>query len=153
MIIYIGSDHAGFPLKELLKDYLKSSECKIKDLDVLDVGTFSEDSVDYPDIAKELSLKVLNGSDSALGILICGTGIGMSIVANKVAGIRAAHVTDSTQARFARLHNDANVLCLGQRITGLAVAKDILDVFLSTSFEGGRHANRVQKIKDMEYGK
>ncbi|MFA5793147.1 MAG: ribose 5-phosphate isomerase B [Candidatus Gracilibacteria bacterium] len=152
MMIYIGSDHAGFPLKELLQKYLKSVEGRVKDVELVDCGTFSEDSVDYPDIAKEVSLKVL-GSEGALGILICGTGIGMSISANKVDGIRAAHVTDSTQARFARLHNDANVVCLGQRITGSEVAKDIVDTFLSTDFEGGRHANRVQKIKDLENGK
>jgi len=144
MNIYFGSDHAGHALKESLREHVKS-----KGINVVDMGVFTETTpVDYPDIAKEVSAKV--AVDGDLGILICGTGIGMSIAANKVKGIRAAHVCSSTEASFARLHNNANILTLGQRITGVEVAKDCVDSFLSTQFEGGRHDERVKKIMAME---
>jgi len=144
MNVYFGSDHAGHALKESLREHVKS-----KGINVVDMGVFTETKpVDYPDIAKELAAKV--AIDGDLGILICGTGIGMSIAANKVKGIRAAHVGTPTEARFARLHNNANILTLGQRITGVEVAKDCVDSFLSTEFEGGRHDERVKKIMALE---
>lgn len=145
MMIYIGSDHAGFNLKETLRQHMKD-----KGMNVVDVGTFSaEKRVDYPDFAQEVGQKVLENSGS-LGVLICGTGIGMSIAANKVKGIRAAHVADVTQARLARQHNNANVVTMGERTTGPETAKDIVDTFLSTDFEGGRHEGRVEKITALE---
>ena len=134
--IIIGSDHGGFNLKNAILDYLKS-----KGYEVEDYGCYSTESCDYPIIAKSVAQKVLD-SDSR-GILVCGTGIGVSIVANRFQGIRASHCTDTFTARMTRMHNNSNVLCLGERITGVGLALDIVDIWLKTEFEGGRHQNRI----------
>ena len=138
-MIIIGSDHGGFALKQQLIDYLTQ-----KGVRFVDKGTFTEDSVDYPDIAQAVCDEI---GDGDLGVLICGTGIGISIAANKHAGIRAALCCTEYSAKMAREHNDANVLCLGGRVIGVETAKAILDEFLSSSFSGGRHLNRVSKIE------
>ena len=143
-MIFIGGDHAGFELKGKIIEYLKE-----KNIEVEDEGTYSEESVDYPDFAKKVAEKVLN-NENALGILICGTGIGISMAANKVSGIRAALCTNETMAEYARKHNNANVLCIGARIIGEELARSIVNTFLSNEFEGGRHTKRVQKIIDIE---
>lgn len=139
-MIYIGSDHGGFELKQVIVQHLKEQE-----IDVIDCGTFSADRVDYPDIARVVCEKVLE--DDEQGILLCGTGIGMSMTANKFKGIRAAVCTDPYSSRMTRQHNDANVLCMGQRVVGEGLALDIVDSFLAAEFEGGRHKNRVEKIE------
>lgn len=144
MKLIIGSDHGGFILKEKIKEHLKS-----KGYDIDDVGTYSAESCDYPVIADKLTKKVLEDF-SNLGILVCGTGIGMSIYANKVKGIRASHCTDTFSARLTRQHNDSNVLCLGERITGAGLALDIVDEWLNASFEGGRHQKRVDMINKLD---
>jgi ribose 5-phosphate isomerase B len=144
MKIAIGSDHAGYAAKELLKVWLSA-----RSHDVVDLGTHDDASVDYPDFASGVGRAVASG-DAALGVLICGSGIGMSIAANKIAGIRAAHCTDCYQARVARQHNDANVLCLGSRVSGVGAMEDTLESFLRHAFEGGRHAARVEKIKRLD---
>jgi ribose 5-phosphate isomerase B len=138
--IAIACDHGGFDLKALLLQELQAAG-----VPVLDLGTMSRDSVDYPDYADAVS-KALTDGRARFGVLICGTGIGMSIAANRYKGIRAARCTDVTDTRLARQHNDANVLVLGGRTMGPEVAKDCLKVFLSTEFEGGRHARRVGKL-------
>ncbi|MDD7566937.1 MAG: ribose 5-phosphate isomerase B [Helicobacter sp.] len=140
MQIFIASDHAGFGLKASLRAYLLDLG-----LDVQDLGVDCKESVDYPDFANVLCQQVLKCQGSK-GILICGSGIGMSIAANRLCGIRAALCTDSLMAKLARAHNDSNVLCLGQRIIGEAVAFDIVETFLNTPFENGRHQIRVQKL-------
>ena len=137
--IIIGSDHGGFNLKQAVVEHLKN-----KGLNVVDLGCYNSDSCDYPVIAKAVSEKVLE--ESSRGILICGTGIGVSIVANRYDGIRASHCTDTFTARMTRMHNDSNILCLGERITGVGLALDIVDVWLNTSFEGGRHQKRIDMI-------
>jgi len=116
---------------------------------VEDLGTFTADSVDYPDQARQVASAVASGR-SRFGVLVCGTGIGMSIAANKVHGVRAALCTTEYQARMARAHNDANVLCLGERVLGAGQAAAVVAAFLSTPFEGGRHQRRVDKIKGLE---
>lgn len=147
MRVYIGSDHAGYALKNGIKDYIQSLGHEITDL-----GAFDESPADYPDIAREVAEKVYeNGHNGSFGILICGTGTGMCITANKHVGIRAAACTDETLARFARAHNDANVLCLGARIISEDIAKNVVKVFLETSFEGGRHQRRVEKIEKLDH--
>ncbi|MCA1939559.1 MAG: ribose 5-phosphate isomerase B [Caenispirillum bisanense] len=138
--IAIASDHGGLELKTLLKQDLEA-----RGLSVLDLGTNSTDSVDYPDFADAMADTVKSGK-AARGVLICGTGIGISIAANRHPEIRAALVHDAFTARMARQHNDANVLVLGGRTTGPEVARDCLAVFLDTAFEGGRHARRVEKM-------
>jgi ribose 5-phosphate isomerase B len=138
--IAIGADHAGYAPKEHLKAWLVAAGHEVDD-----VGTGGTASVDYPDFASQVGHLVTAGR-AALGILICGTGIGMSIAANKIAGVRAAHCTDCYQARVSRQHNDANVLCLGARVSGLGVMEDTLASFLAHGFDGGRHAIRVAKI-------
>ena len=143
-MIAIGSDHAGFKLKEHIKDLLNSKGIEFKDF-----GCFDENSVDYPDISEAVSNAVAAG-ECEKGILICGTGIGMSIVANKVNGVRAALCSDTFSARFTRLHNDANVLCFGARVVGAGLACELVDVFLTTEFEGGRHQRRVDLISALE---
>ena len=140
MKIALGSDHAGFELKEDLRSYL--AEMKI---DALDLGTYSKDSVDYPDVAVKVAEKVARG-EVERGLLICGTGIGMSIVANRFAGVRAALCHDLYTARISREHNNANILALGGRVTGKGLAREMLKVFLETEFQGGRHERRVKKI-------
>lgn len=139
--IIIASDHAGFNLKNKIIEYL-GNEGYV----VTDNGTYSADAVDYPIIAKDTAKKVANG-DFDKGILICGSGIGMSIAANKIKGIRAVVCSDTTSARFSRLHNDANILCLGERIVGEYLAKDICKIWLNTDFEEQRHSNRVKLIE------
>ncbi|HKU36743.1 MAG TPA: ribose 5-phosphate isomerase B [Polyangiales bacterium] len=139
--IALGADHAGYALKEALKKSLQGWGIAFEDL-----GTFDETSTDYPDYAHKVANGVAAGQYS-LGVLVCGTGLGMCISANKHKGVRASTCTDAYAARMTRLHNDANVLCLGSRIIGQGVAEDILKTFLDTSFEGGRHAARVAKIE------
>jgi ribose 5-phosphate isomerase B len=138
--IVMGSDHAGLGLKRELADHLRA-----RGYDVEDVGTHDTASTDYPDYAHLVSTQVAEGS--GLGILVCGTGIGMSMTANRHPGVRAALCADTFSARMTRLHNDANVLCLGARTVGAGLALDIADAFLETSFEGGRHVRRVSKIE------
>jgi ribose 5-phosphate isomerase B len=139
-IIALAADHGGFELKELLARHLRE-----KGFDVLDLGTHSLEAVDYPDIVAPL-VDAIRGGRARRGLLLCGTGIGASIAANRNPEIRAALCHDVTTARLSRQHNDANVLVLGGRTTGFEVAKDCLEVFLATSFEGGRHARRVGKL-------
>lgn len=143
----MGSDHAGYRLKEILQSYLKTLGH-----DPVDLGAFNEeDPVDYPDFAREVSEKVYENPES-FGLLVCGSGTGMCMAANKCIGIRAAAVTTSELAKYARAHNDANVLCLGQRFIDESVAREAAKVFLETKFEGGRHAVRVKKIIELEKG-
>ena len=145
-MIAIASDHAGFPLKEEIKKYLEE-----KNIEFIDCGAHSTDSVDYAKFAQVACLKVTEGyADKA--ILCCGTGIGISMAANKVKGIRAACCSDYFSAKFTRLHNDANVLCMGARVIGGGAASELVDVFLSTEFEGGRHQRRVDQIMAIENG-
>jgi ribose 5-phosphate isomerase B len=144
MKIAIGADHAGFELKQQLTQHLRR-----QGIDVLDEGTNSPDSVDYPDYALKVSEDV-TGQRADLGILVCGTGIGMSIAANKVPGIRAARAVSESDAQLSREHNDANVLTLGARVTAPDLAERIVDVWLKTPFLAGRHARRVDKISDIE---
>ncbi len=144
MKIAVGSDHAGMMLSVDLAKSLTEAGHQVEDL-----GTYSEASVDYPDFAKKVADSVASGK-TELGILVCGTGIGMSITANKVHGVRAAVCRTEFEAKMARAHNDANILCLGQRVTGPGLAKEIVRAFISGSFEGGRHANRVAKITALE---
>ncbi len=141
MKVIIGSDHGGFELKEKIVSYLKA-----KEVDVQDEGTYSKDSVDYPDIAKKVCDRAL--CDNAYGIVICGTGIGISISANKHRGIRCALCSNEYSARMAREHNNANVLALGARVIGEELAYSIIDVFLSSDFTFGRHELRVNKIEE-----
>ena len=140
--IIIASDHAGFELKNKIINFLKE-----EGYDVTDNGTYSSESVDYPQIAKNTARKVAN-NDYKKGILICGSGIGMSIAANKIKGIRAVVCSDTTSARFSRLHNNANILCFGERIVGEYLAKDICQIWLNTEFEEERHLRRVNLIED-----
>ncbi|WP_319370763.1 ribose 5-phosphate isomerase B [uncultured Ilyobacter sp.] len=142
MIIALGADHGGFQLKEKIKEHLIE-----KGQEILDLGSYSEESVDYPEFGRAVGEAVLDNKANC-GIIICGTGIGISISANRIKGVRAALCTDSTMARLTRQHNDANVLALGARITGDVLALDIVDTFLSTEFEGGRHSVRVGKIEE-----
>jgi ribose 5-phosphate isomerase B len=144
MKIAIASDHAGLSLKIELVEVLQARGDRVEDL-----GTHSGDSVDYPDFASQVARAVGKG-EVERGVLVCGTGIGMSIVANKHRGVRAAVCTSDFEARMARAHNDANVLCVGQRVVGPGLARSILEAFLNTAFEGGRHERRVQKIRDVE---
>ncbi len=143
-MIAIGSDHGGINLKEILKNYLIE-----RGLEVKDFGTYTAESCDYPDIAKAVAEGVLSG-ECEKGILVCGTGIGMSIAANKVDGIRAAHVTDTYSAGMAKEHNNANIICLGERITGCDLAVEIVKSYIDAEFGGGRHQNRVDKIMALE---
>lgn len=143
--IGLGCDHAGFQLKEDVKQYLLSSGYRVEDF-----GTDSEDlPVDYPDVAKRLSKAIIEGKISR-GILICGTGIGMSIAANKFPGIRASLCNDCIAASFSRSHNDANILTMGARIIGPVLAKEITRIWLNTSFAGERHIERIKKISEIE---
>lgn len=138
--IVIAADHGGYELKTLLSEYFRE-----RGFNVLDVGTHSLDAVDYPDIAERL-VDTIRAGRAKRGVLMCGTGIGASIAANRHPEIRAALCHDVTTARLARQHNDANVLVMGGRTTGLETARNCLDVFLATEFEGGRHARRVGKL-------
>ncbi len=143
-MIAIGCDHGGLNLKEYIKEFLDGKGVEYKDF-----GTYDSSSCDYPDIAKKVCESVVS-AESEKGILICGTGIGMSIAANKIDGIRAAHVTDTYSARMTKEHNDANVICLGERITGCDLALEIVNAYLNAEFQGGRHENRVKKIMELE---
>ena len=143
MKIAIGSDHGGFEYKTKIAEYIKTLGYEVEDF-----GTNSTKSCDYPVIAKEVSLAVAEGKFDR-GILICGTGIGMSIVANKVKGVRAALCSDTFSARLTREHNNSNVLCLGQRVIGLGLALDIVDIWLKTEFSNDeRHTRRISLIED-----
>jgi ribose 5-phosphate isomerase B len=143
-VIAIGSDHGGFALKSILVAYLKT-----KKLNVVDVGTFSEASVDYPDTSYKVA-RMVSRKKVSRGILICKSGIGNSIVANKVLGVRAALCYNIKAARLSRMHNDANILVLGSLFVNPARAKKMIDVWLKTSFEGGRHLRRLEKIERIE---
>ncbi len=143
-MIAIGSDHGGINLKNIIKDFLDKKGIQHKDF-----GTYTTDSCDYPDIAKAVCGSVVSG-ESEKGILVCGTGIGMSMAANKIKGIRAAHVTDTYSARMTKEHNDANVICLGERITGCDLALEIVNAYLEAASQGGRHETRVNKVMDLE---
>ncbi|NPB05669.1 MAG: ribose 5-phosphate isomerase B [Aquificae bacterium] len=142
--IAVGSDHAGFRLKEFVKKLLKE-----KGYEVVDVGTHSEERCHYPVYAAAVARLVSSG-EVGRGILVCGSGIGMSIVANKFKGVRAALCHNVYSAKYSRLHNDSNVLCLGGRVTAEGLAQEIVEVWLSTPFEGGRHSERLRLIEELE---
>ncbi len=148
MKITIGSDHGAVELKEEVKKVL----AEFKDIEVHDVGTFTTDSVDYPDIAAKVCQDITSGAADR-GIVLCGTGIGISIAANKIKGIRAALCSDVYSARMSREHNNANVLAMGGRVTGFGPAGEIVRVWVQTEFLGGRHERRVNKIMALEQGK
>ena len=139
--IIIGSDHEGFNLKNKLIQFIEN-----KGIEIDDAGTYSTESCDYPKIAKEVAEKI-SSKEYEKGILVCGTGIGMSIAANKIKGIRAAVVSDTCSAKMSRMHNNSNILCLGERIVGEELAKDITEIWLNTDFLGERHARRVDMIE------
>ncbi|RUM58142.1 MAG: ribose 5-phosphate isomerase B [Persephonella sp.] len=144
MKVAIGSDHAGFEYKEMIKKYLEEKGFK-----VIDKGTYSNERTDYPIYAEKVAKAVVNG-EADRGILICGTGIGMSITANKIKGVRAALCQNDFMAKMARKHNNSNILCLGQRVVGTDHALSIVDTFFSTEFEGGRHEQRITLITEIE---
>lgn len=140
MRIAVGSDHAGFQLKQDIADHLRSLGHE-----VIDCGTHSTERVDYPDFGAAVGREVASGRVDG-GVCVCGSGIGIGIAANKIAGVRAATVHDMTSARLSRMHNNANVICLGQRLIGPSVAIDAVDAWLGAEFEGGRHTARVAKL-------
>jgi len=143
-VIALGADHAGFPLKEDLKGWLGSRGYQVRDF-----GTYSLDAVDYPDYASQVAEAVITGQ-AARGVLVCGSGLGMAIVANKFPGVRAVACFDPEMARLSREHNDANVLTLGGRLTDRQAAITILDTWLKTPFAGGRHRRRIEKLSALE---
>lgn len=145
--IVLGADHGGYELKNIIKAHLE-----VRGFEAVDVGTNSGESCDYPVFASRLCAKIQSG-EADLGILVCGTGIGMSMAANKHKGIRAACCSDTFSARLTRLHNDANVLCLGARVLGAGLALDLVDNFVGAEFEGDRHIKRLSLIEDIENGK
>ncbi len=142
--IAIGCDHGGLEHKNAIAENLKS-----RGFEVVDEGIYEQVSVDYPEIAKKVCSRV-TGGECELGILVCGTGIGMSIAANKVKGIRAAAVSEHFSAKYTRLHNNSNILCLGGRVIGVGTAIELADIFVDTEFEGGRHQRRVDMITEIE---
>jgi len=142
--IIIGADHAGFSLKEAVKPYLTE-----RNLVITDVGAYSDEPVDYPDIGTRVAEKVASG-EFKRGILVCGSGVGMTIVANKYPGVRAVLCLDEETARLSRMHNDTNILVLAGRRTDADTAKNVIGTWLSTAFEGGRHQRRLDKITDEE---
>ncbi len=142
--IAVGSDHRGFPLKQAVMPLIEGLGYRC-----LDMGCHSNDSVDYPDVAEKVARAVADG-EAGYGILVCGTGIGMSIAANKVPGVRAALCPDPLSAEMARQHNDSNVLCMGGTMIGEWLAQEIVRAYLSTEFEGGRHIRRLEKIRRLE---
>ena len=144
MKIALGCDHGGFSHKNAIYEYLQKNG-----YDVIDFGIYEEKAVDYPDIAQKVCRSIQSG-ECDRGILICGTGIGMSLAANKFKGIRAAACSEHFSAKYTRLHNDANILCLGGRVIGIGTALELTDLFVKTDFEGGRHQNRVNKITEIE---
>ena len=143
-MLAIGSDHGGFALKQAIMEHLREKGVEYKDF-----GTYTEESCDYPEYGEAVA-RAVAGGECDRGIAICGTGIGISIAANKVRGVRAAVCGDCYSAEMTRRHNDANVLCMGGRVVGDGLALKIVDVFLETPFEGGRHARRVGKIHEIE---
>ncbi|MXZ52937.1 MAG: ribose 5-phosphate isomerase B [Acidimicrobiaceae bacterium] len=143
MRIAVGADHAGYGLKQALAEHLRTAGH-----DVTDCGTYSADRVDYPDFGSAVGRAVAEGQ-ADLGVCVCGSGNGIAMAANKIAGIRAAVAYDVTSARLARAHNDANVLCIGERLTGAEVAHEALDAWLAASFDGGRHQARVAKLDSL----
>lgn len=145
-MIAIGADHGGFELKEAIKKHLTERNIEFKDF-----GTYSPESIDYAKIAYDTCNSVTSG-ECEKAILCCGTGIGISMAANKVKGIRAACCSDYFSAKYTRLHNDANALCMGGRVVGVGLALELVDVFLDTEFEGGRHQRRVDQITAIENG-
>jgi len=144
MKIALGSDHGGFELKEYIKEHLQKNN-----VEIIDFGTDSSESVDYPEFGQKVAESIKEGKCD-LGIVCCGTGIGISISANKVPGIRCALVSDGFSARMSREHNNANMLALGGRVVGKDLALDIVDIWLNTEFQGGRHERRINKIGDIE---
>ena len=144
--IAVGSDHAGYELKQLVAEHLAA-----RGLEVVDLGAHSTDRVDYPDFGEAVGRAVTSGR-ADLGVAVCGSGLGICMAANKVKGVRAATVHDATSARLTREHNDANVICLGERLTGPQVALDAVDAWLDAEFEGGRHAERVAKLDALDPG-
>jgi ribose 5-phosphate isomerase B len=140
----LGADHGGYELKEVIRTHLEAQGFEVQDL-----GTHSSDSVDYPQYGFAVGNAIIKG-EADLGIAICGTGQGISMAANKIRGVRAALCTETFSARMAREHNNANVLTLGGRVTGVGLALDIVDIFLKTEFAGGRHARRVNLMSDFE---
>ncbi len=143
-MLALGSDHGGFELKEHIKKYLDEKGVEYKDF-----GCYDESSVDYPDIAQAVC-KSINDGESENGILVCGTGIGISIAANKIDGIRAAHCHDVYSAEMTKRHNNSNVICMGGRVIGRELAFKIIDAWLGAEFEGGRHQTRIDKIHGLE---
>lgn len=143
-MIALGSDHGGYALKEEIKHYLEAKNIPVKDF-----GAYTPEAIDYADIAYPVAGAVASG-ECERGILCCGTGIGISMAANKVKGIRAACCSDCFSAKYTRLHNDANILCMGGRVVGAGLAQMMVDLFLETSFEGGRHKSRIDKITEIE---
>ena len=143
-VLAIGCDHGGYELKNTIIAHLKERGVEVKDF-----GCFDGASVDYPEIALKVTDAITSG-ECKLGILVCGTGIGMSLAANKVNGIRAAACSEQFSAKYTRLHNDSNVLCLGGRVIGPGVACEMVDLFIDTDFEGGRHQRRVDMITIIE---
>ena len=144
MKIALGCDHGGLEHKNAILEHLKS-----RGFEVTDFGIYEQASVDYPDIAIKVANAIKDG-ECQRGILVCGTGIGMSLAANKVKGIRAAACSEHFSAKYTRLHNDSNILCLGGRVIGVGTALELVDLFVDTEFEGGRHATRVGKITAIE---
>jgi len=142
--VALGADHAGFALKEAVRKHLEAQGIACRDF-----GAFGEESCDYPDMAAAPCAAVVQGA-CACALLFCGTGVGISIAANKTKGIRACCCSDIFSAKYSRLHNDANALCLGGRVVGTGLACELADVFLHTAFEGGRHAQRVDKLRALE---
>lgn len=143
-MIAIGSDHGGYELKGEVIAWLKENN-----YEYMEFGCMDGNSIDYPNVAEEVCAKVLDGT-AEYAILICGTGIGISMAANKINGIRAALCTDTYMAKYTRLHNNANALCMGGRVLGAGAALEIVDTFLHTGFEGGRHQRRVDLLTDIE---
>ncbi len=144
MKIAIGCDHGGLEHKNAIAEHLKERGFEVKDF-----GIYELKSVDYPEIAVAVAESIVKG-ESERGILVCGTGIGMSLAANKVTGIRAAACSEHFSAKYTRLHNDSNILCLGGRVIGIGTAIELADIFVDTVFEGGRHQRRVDKIMEIE---
>lgn len=144
MKIAVGCDHGGLEHKNAIAEHLKSEGFEVDDF-----GIYENKSVDYPEIALKVANSIKNG-ENELGILVCGTGIGMSLAANKVNGIRAAACSEHFSAKYTRLHNNSNILCLGGRVIGIGTALELCDIFVNTEFEGGRHQRRIDMITEIE---
>ena len=144
MKIAVGCDHGGLEHKNAIAEHLKSEGFEVEDF-----GIYENKSVDYPEIALKVANSIKNG-ENELGILVCGTGIGMSLAANKVNGIRAAACSEHFSAKYTRLHNNSNILCLGGRVIGIGTALELCDIFVNTEFEGGRHQKRIDMITEIE---